>query len=233
MIELTISLLFILIIFANLVAKIDVNTVKFNYVNLELNQFTFKAIIILLIATSTILLYLELGYFDKIDKYIFYKINNSKINQILSDIRLADKAENLLLEQIKQNSSNEKLKLLLAKLLTISGKNKNADNILETVEQEDLELGEIQSYIETKFYLTQNLSDKDKEYASKVLRNRPNIRSLLAIYATDYFRKKDFVKSLQYQNSLLLLLDKNSIEYKTTAKLINKTKQILGEKSLI
>ena len=233
MIELTISLLFILIIFANLVAKIDINTVKFNYVNLELSQFTFKAIIILLISTSTILLYLELGYFDKIDKYIFYKINNSKINQILSDIRLADKAENLLLEQIKQNSSNEKLKLLLAKLLTISGKNKNADNILETVEQEDLELGEIQSYIETKFYLTQSLSDKDKEYASKVLRNRPNIRSLLAIYATDYFRKKDFVKSLQYQNSLLLLLDKNSIEYKTTAKLINKTKQILEEKSLI
>ena len=228
MIELTISLIFILIIFANLIAKIEVGNVRFDYINLELSQYAFKVILILVIASSTILLYLELGCFDKIDKYIFYKINNSKINQILSDIRLVDKAENLLLEQIKENSSNEKLKLLLAKLLTISGKNINAGNILETVEQEDLQLGEIQSYIETKFFLTNKLSKKDIEYADKVLKKRPNIRTILAINATDSFRKKEFFKSLRYQNSLLLLLDKNSIDYKATAKLIKKTNQLLA-----
>lgn len=227
MIFLYLLLAVIIITVCLLVVKYPVSKIKIVCLNIPLNENIFKAIVISFLIMMSCGIYLKLGYYDKIDKYYFYKNNIGKINQVLDNITAEKKIENMIQKKIKSSSSNDASKLLLAKIRIMANKKQLAANILDTINYEDLSLNELQSYIETKYYITQKLDDTDLEFCMRILTTRPHNTTILSIIISDSFMKHDYKKSLDFQNKLIPLLNEESDDYNEVIKINKLTKQHL------
>ncbi|MEE3002829.1 MAG: hypothetical protein VX335_00585 [Pseudomonadota bacterium] len=197
----TLSFLIVFLLFQKNINPFFIKIADKNYV-FESNHIKIALCIFIFISTS--LIYSKIGYYDKLDKYYFYKKNHDKIVDIQDDIRSTAKVEEILKQRINLYPYNNKLKVLLARIYLSQGKYLLARNIIGTADINGSYKTKVMEIIlEVDYRINKKLSDKNIKIANIVIEHEPENKKVLSLLIAEYYRTKKYSLALDNVNKIL------------------------------